>query len=179
MRLIPRWRKMTWVFMIVNALFLIWVIAGVSSRPSEDCATDPDVLAGTISKSTCEAASDVGTGIGVALIFVLWFFVFIVLSLIWFMTRPSGPSKSEKKAALAAAQEHASTYRECPHCKEQMRRDASMCPHCRTESQPWKLHEGRWWTQDEQGAWYYLDEAANEWKQLQVSSDQTPQPAIT
>jgi predicted amidophosphoribosyltransferase len=27
--------------------------------------------------------------------------------------------------------------RECPACKEKMRRDASICPHCRTPSQPW------------------------------------------
>lgn len=26
------------------------------------------------------------------------------------------------------------TYRECPFCKEQMREDASVCPHCRRES---------------------------------------------
>jgi hypothetical protein len=39
----------------------------------------------------------------------------------------------------------AAMYREYPHCKEQMRRDATMCPHCRTESDPWTLHEGIWW----------------------------------
>ena len=26
--------------------------------------------------------------------------------------------------------------RECPACKERMRRDASICPHCRTPSTP-------------------------------------------
>ena len=25
-------------------------------------------------------------------------------------------------------------YRECPYCKEQMRRDASVCPHCQRDS---------------------------------------------
>lgn len=25
------------------------------------------------------------------------------------------------------------THHECPHCKERMRRDASVCPHCRTQ----------------------------------------------
>jgi hypothetical protein len=28
-------------------------------------------------------------------------------------------------------------HRECPACKERMRRDASICPHCRTPSEPW------------------------------------------
>lgn len=34
--------------------------------------------------------------------------------------------------------------RECPHCKEQMRRDASVCPHCQRDSDAWVFHEGRW-----------------------------------
>jgi len=32
-------------------------------------------------------------------------------------------------------------YRECPHCKERMRRDAHVCPHCRYES-PAEILEG-------------------------------------
>jgi hypothetical protein len=52
--------------------------------------------------------------------------------------------------------------RECPHCKEPMRRDASVCPHCRRESQPWRLHEGRWWVEKPEG-WYYLDDQRNAW----------------
>src|SRR5438552_14770165 len=58
-------------------------------------------------------------------------------------------------------------YRECPHCREQMRRDASVCPHCRRESAAWQLHEGRWWVQTD-GKWFYLDEKANRW----VASEQ-------
>ena len=53
--------------------------------------------------------------------------------------------------------------RECPHCKEQMRRDASVCPRCQRESPAWTFHEGRWWAQTE-GQWYMLDEMANEWR---------------
>ncbi len=97
-RLVPRWRKMTWVFMIVNALFLVWIIAGVSDRASEDCPPGDQV---------CIDASDVGTGIGVALIIVLWFFVFIVLSLIWFMTRRKG--------------------RVCPVCGEDVKKGRTTC----------------------------------------------------
>lgn len=87
-RLVPKWRKMTWFIHVTNALFLIWIIAGTGSRPSQDCATDPSVVDGTLSLSACQTASDVGTGIGVALIVFLWFFVFIVESIVWFMTKP-------------------------------------------------------------------------------------------
>src|ERR1700694_4841088 len=32
--------------------------------------------------------------------------------------------------------ENLAMYRECPHCKEQMRSDALVCPHCRLRSVP-------------------------------------------
>jgi hypothetical protein len=33
-------------------------------------------------------------------------------------------------------------YRECPHCKERMRRDAYVCPHCRRESPAEPIESG-------------------------------------
>jgi hypothetical protein len=52
--------------------------------------------------------------------------------------------------------------RECPHCTQPMRRDASVCPHCRRESQPWRLHEGRWWVETPEG-WYQRDDQRETW----------------
>ena len=106
----PRWRKMTWVFLIVNALFVLWITVGISDRGSKDCATDPSVVSGTLTESECIAASDVGTGIGVALVAILWFFVFVVLSLIWFMTRPK--------------------RRTCPVCGEDVKKGRTTCQNC-------------------------------------------------
>lgn len=54
--------------------------------------------------------------------------------------------------------------RECPHCKEAMRRDASVCPHCRRESAPWEYREGRWWTKTATGEDTWYDEVANCWR---------------
>lgn len=46
--------------------------------------------------------------------------------------------------------------RECPHCKEAMKREASVCPHCHRDSEPWKFDQGYWWVRrDDQ--WLYLD----------------------
>jgi hypothetical protein len=101
---------MTWVINIVNLLFLGSVIAAVSSRPSKDCASDPSVIAGTISKSACAAASDVGTGIGVTIILFLWFIVFIVLALVWLMTRPKN--------------------RLCPACGDDVKKGRTTCKKC-------------------------------------------------
>ena len=53
--------------------------------------------------------------------------------------------------------------RECPYCKEQMRRDASVCPHCRHDSPPWTWHEGRWWFRSTDGNAYWLDEGQGRW----------------
>lgn len=66
-------------------------------------------------------------------------------------------------------------YRECPSCKEQMRRDASVCPHCRTESEPWILHEGRWWV-TRANATYYLDPQSQQWVRYETTQP-TPPPA--
>jgi len=81
------------------------------------------------------------------------------------------PLKNAPAAAVAApgmAQTavpvQAQAYRECPHCKESMRRDASVCPHCRNESPAWRFHEGRWWFRaDEQNPWQWLDEPNGVW----------------
>lgn len=45
--------------------------------------------------------------------------------------------------------------RECPHCRERMRGDASVCPHCHRESEAWQLKDGRWWRRNGEG-WEYL-----------------------
>jgi len=52
--------------------------------------------------------------------------------------------------------------RQCPHCQEAMRRDASVCPHCRRESPAWNFQNGLWWT-NAQGDWYWLDEPRGAW----------------
>jgi hypothetical protein len=58
--------------------------------------------------------------------------------------------------------------RECPHCKEQMRRDASVCPQCRRESAAWTFHDGYWWVKRDTVN-FYLDEKKNQWVQFSGS----------
>jgi hypothetical protein len=78
----PHWRKMTWAIVIWTVLCIAWVATGVGAV-SNSCAG----LSGT-ALSNCQAATVLGGGIGVSLIFFVWFIVFIVMSIIWFMTRP-------------------------------------------------------------------------------------------
>lgn len=62
--------------------------------------------------------------------------------------------------------------RECPHCKEPMRRDASICPHCRRESRAWTYRDGRWWTVDPEGTDVWYDEALGIWHRTDVWYDE-------
>jgi hypothetical protein len=65
-------RIFLWFFLAVQALFLIWIIAGASGSDPTDC--------GTLSKQACQDASDVGTGIGVILIILFWCIVDFLLA---------------------------------------------------------------------------------------------------
>jgi hypothetical protein len=98
-----RWRKMTWVLNIWNVIFLIWIIAGIADRTSKDCPPGPD-------HQLCVSASDAGTGIGVGIIFFLWFLGFVVISIVWFMTRRRG--------------------RVCPHCGDDVKKGRTTCKKC-------------------------------------------------
>ena len=42
----------------------------------------------------------------------------------------------EYRETKARLEREAKRYRECPHCREQMRFDASVCPHCQRDIEP-------------------------------------------
>jgi len=97
---------MTWVIVIWCALILIWMVTAGDNSDVNDCDSEPTEQA----RQLCEDATDVGTGIGIALIGLLGFLGFVALSLIWFMTRPKG--------------------RECPACGENVKKGRTTCPKC-------------------------------------------------
>jgi hypothetical protein len=89
---------------------------------------------------------------------LLWILVFPL----YLAKRGRAPLKSMSASTDAGASTE--MYRECPHCKEGMRRDAQVCPHCRQASIPWHFHEGRWWYRSsEQAPWQWLDERTRTW----------------
>ena len=62
-------RIFLWVFLAIQVLFIIWVIsAGASSGGT---ATD----CGSLDQDTCEAAEDIGAGIGTVFVIILWMIV--------------------------------------------------------------------------------------------------------
>lgn len=70
-------RIFLWFFLAVQALFVVWIVAGASTG-----AGTPADCEG-LSRELCNDASDVGTGIGVILIVVVWMVVDFFLAVIY------------------------------------------------------------------------------------------------
>ena len=67
--------------------------------------------------------------------------------------------------------------RECPHCKEPMRRDANVCPHCRRESPAWEYEpsDRRWWASDSDGGRMWFDEKEGTLRRVAIDATTHPQ----
>jgi hypothetical protein len=73
-------RIFLWVFLAVQALFLVWIIAGVASiLETADC--------GGLSAADCQAAQANGTGLGVLIVIVLWMAVDVILGISYLVYR--------------------------------------------------------------------------------------------
>jgi hypothetical protein len=100
----PKWRPFTWVILVINVLFLVWVIAGASTASGN--ATD----CGVLSQQTCNSARNAGTAIGVGIIMFLWVFADVILGVLWLITRPR--------------------RRPCPACGNEVKKGITKCPNC-------------------------------------------------
>ena len=69
----------------INVLFLLWIVVGVGG--SEDLCDTPEER-GVLTQEECEAATAIGTGIGVGLICGLWAIVDIILGVLYLITQP-------------------------------------------------------------------------------------------
>lgn len=100
----PKWRAFTWVIVVINVLFLVWIIAGIASV-SDECANKVGQA-----KEACETGTAVGASIGAGIIVFLWALVDMILGIIWLVTRPRG--------------------RPCPVCGTLVREGVTVCPKC-------------------------------------------------
>ncbi|GAB3191617.1 hypothetical protein GCM10027261_02010 [Geodermatophilus arenarius] len=64
-----------WVFLAIQALFLIWIIGGASSAADNCDGQVGDAL------TACQAGTAVGAGIGVMVIVFLWVAVDVILGI--------------------------------------------------------------------------------------------------
>jgi hypothetical protein len=80
---------MTWALIVFTGIMVAWMIVGAASATNSHAIAQCVAYAGgVLSAQDCQNASQAGAGIGVALLIGVWFMGFVVLSLIWFMTRP-------------------------------------------------------------------------------------------
>lgn len=98
----PRWRPFTWVILAFNLAMLIWVIAGANT--GKNCGgLSGDAL------TECDAGN-VGTGIGVGIIILIWALGDIILGVLWLVTKPHN--------------------RDCPACGNKVRKGVMQCQSC-------------------------------------------------
>lgn len=74
----PRWRKATWALLIWTVLAVLWIVVGAGAAGDMPAAGSEAEAAGRA----------IGAGIGITFIIIIWFLGFIVLGLIWLMSRP-------------------------------------------------------------------------------------------
>lgn len=93
------WRKMTWAIWVWTILCAAWVAAGFTSKAS--CSG--------LSASNCSSIKGVADGIAITFQVIVWLIVFLVLTLIWFMSRPK---------------------RNCPTCGRSVKTGLTKCQGC-------------------------------------------------
>jgi hypothetical protein len=77
---IHRYRPATLVLFGWSAFMLFAIVTGLNStKDVDDC--------GSLDFETCRAASDVGRGIGVTLLVIVWAFFAFLISMVWLMHR--------------------------------------------------------------------------------------------
>lgn len=97
-----RWRKATWALALFNVLMLIWVLS-TASTGAPRCVQGSNAC--VVGQNTATAA------IGVVLLLGIWFVGFVVLALIWIMSRPN--------------------KRICPQCGHDVKKGRFECGRCR------------------------------------------------
>mgnify|MGYP001174605836 CR=1 FL=1 len=102
------WRKFTWFILVVNILFLIWIISiGVDASDTPDECKDFVELELEI----CKDLYDLGSGIATIFIIFLWAAADVILGIVWLVTNRSGK-------------------RDCPSCGKSVKRGLTTCQNC-------------------------------------------------
>jgi hypothetical protein len=75
------WRPLTWFILVVQGLFIWWLIAGMSnvSQQSAECANQAYTDA-------CKTGTAIGASIGIGMIIFLWALIDVILGVIWMVT---------------------------------------------------------------------------------------------
>lgn len=85
------WRPLTWFVLVVQGLFIWWLIAGMSnvSQQTAECANQAY-------SDACEAGTAIGASIGIGMIIFLWALIDVILGVIWMVTNKTRLPKAPK-----------------------------------------------------------------------------------
>jgi len=98
------WRKMTWFILIVQGLFVAWMISVTDSVSNSCTGLSGDDL------SICQAGTVIGAGLGLGLIVFLWVAADVILGLVWLITNRKS--------------------RTCPTCGKDVKKGLTACKSC-------------------------------------------------
>ena len=96
-------RKATWAIIIWTVLMIVWAVT-VTNAVGQACTAEQ------ANRGACELGANVGGALGVGLIFFIWLIGFLVLTVIWFMSRPQ--------------------RRLCPACGQPAKKGVTVCTRC-------------------------------------------------
>ena len=81
-----RWRKMTWALVVWNGAMAAWVLVLLTSDTA-GCSVDGDGAAlGGLARQDC--LDSAARGLGIPLVALIWALGLVVLSVVWYSTRP-------------------------------------------------------------------------------------------
>tara|TARA_B100000686_G_C15987471_1_gene570342 strand:+ start:178 stop:501 length:324 start_codon:yes stop_codon:yes gene_type:complete len=95
---------MTWFILVVNVLFLFWVI-GIGSSVAEECKGLTE-----LELELCEAIYGVGSGIAIGIVIFLWVAADIILLVLYTITNRG--------------------QRDCPACGRAVKKGLTVCAGC-------------------------------------------------
>jgi hypothetical protein len=99
----PRWRPFTWIIVVVNVVFLLWIVSTFAGA-SDSCSGESGQV-----KDVCETLATVGASIGVALVALVWALADVILGVLWLVTRQGRP---------------------CRVCGRRVKEGVTICPAC-------------------------------------------------
>jgi hypothetical protein len=133
----PTWRPFTWVILVVQLPFVIWLIVAFA-RSDTTCPKGQF-------EEFCHAGEAIGTTVGVVFILAIWALIDVILGVSWVVTNdnwrtcPACGRRSKNGwlvcpgcgyEFVAAAAPMKSPPKNCPECAESILADAKVCRYC-------------------------------------------------
>ena len=117
------WRLLTWIILVVQGLFALWMVMAMFSTADNTCDGEFG--------DACRAGAAIGLGIGLVIILAVWALTDIILGVIWIVTHNWMTTGTSSALGVARqAESDTGTYKKCPDCAEFILAEANVCRYC-------------------------------------------------